>query len=54
MILAQKLHSEKELENGRQEFYRRFARIRAALDKPHLTYRPIYEFLADDVIKTEY
>lgn len=54
MILAQKLHSGKELEQGRIEFYRRFERIRDSLDESHLTYTPTCEFPAVDVIETEY
>ncbi len=38
MILAQKLHSEEEMEKNRIEFYRRFEK-----DQPHLTYELIYE-----------
>ena len=38
MILAQKLHSETEMEANRIEFYKRFAK-----DQPYLTYEPTYE-----------
>lgn len=56
MKLARKEHSKAEMESNRLAFYARFRDLKKsdAIDKPHLSYTPNYQYPGEEITETRH